>query len=136
MQKDIMEAYYAKEEDLDTRNYHIRLFDRSAIDPIVYSILTSQNREEAQARKTLLVRTAAFAKALSKYKSKDSIVILLKTVPEWLVDDGVRSLERQDDCLKIFRELLAELQISYREFGEESKFLEERVTVTMGLAGL
>ncbi|KAF4616516.1 hypothetical protein D9613_008906 [Agrocybe pediades] len=134
MQQDIMEAYFAKENELDARNHPIRLFDRSAIDPIVYAILTSKNDEEARERKKFLVETPTFTKALAKYRSNNCIIIMLKTVEEWLVDDGVRSLEKQEDCLKIFRALLKELNISYHELGEESKFLQERVILTLGWA--
>ncbi|KDR76561.1 hypothetical protein GALMADRAFT_1328419 [Galerina marginata CBS 339.88] len=134
MQKDIMDAHYVRERLLDDLQCPIRLFDRSALDPIVYAILTSESEDEVNDRKTLLMKPEEFQVALARYKSKNSIVILLKPVPEWLKDDGVRSLENQEQCLDIFRSLLAELGIEYHEFGKEAKFLEERVNCTMGLA--
>lgn len=134
MQQDIMEAHFQQEERLDELGYRIRLFDRSALDPVVYAILTSKDSDEGNARKTFLLETDKFRRVLARYRSKDSIVVLLKPVPQWLCDDGVRSMEQPDVCLDIFRALLAHLHIEYREFGKEMKLLEERVTSIMGLA--
>jgi nicotinamide riboside kinase len=133
MQQDIMDAHFQCEEVLDAMKEPIRLFDRSALDPIVYAILTSQSLEEANARKAFLVGSEKFQRVLQKYRSEKSIVVLLNPVPEWLVDDGVRSLESQNECTTIFKELLNSLQVDYYELGAEMKFIQERVVAVMGL---
>ncbi|KJA16697.1 hypothetical protein HYPSUDRAFT_47062 [Hypholoma sublateritium FD-334 SS-4] len=133
MQQDIMDAYFHREEELDGLEEPIRLFDRSAMDPIVYALLTSKTQEEANARKAFLTASDHFQRVLEKYQSPESIVVLLDPVAEWLVDDGVRSLESQTECLAIFKELLKSLKVDYYEFGRHTKFLHERVTVTLGL---
>lgn len=140
MQRAIMEAHFQREEVLDEKKLDppIRLFDRSAIDPIVYAILTSKSPSSALARKAALTDTDTFRKALGeeKYTSPNAVIVLLKPVKEWVQDDGVRSLEDLERCVGIFREVLAELGVQYREFGEEEKRLEERVVRVMGFAGL
>lgn len=133
MQQDIMDAYFHREEELDELEEPIRLFDRSAMDAIVYALLTSKTQEEANARKAFLTASDNFQKVLEKYRSIESIVILLHPVAEWLVDDGIRSLENHTDCSMIFKELLKSLKVNYHEFGCDTKFLHERVTVTLGL---
>ncbi|KAF8970320.1 AAA domain-containing protein [Flammula alnicola] len=120
MQKDIMDAHFQREDRLDAIHCPIRLFDRSAIDPIVYAILTSGSTEEARLRQAFLTESNEFQGC-----SKDT---------KWLVDDGVRSTENQQECIEIFKRLLKELGVHYYEFGSEMKFLQERVVVTMGLA--
>lgn len=131
MQEDIMEAHFSREQE--SRAAHaIRVCDRTAIDPIVYAILTAHDEEEARRKQNHLTRSANFQKALQHYRQ--SIVILLKPVAEWVVDDGIRSTENQDRCLEIYRQLLGEMDISYYEFGRELMFLPERVGIVMGLA--
>lgn len=132
MQEDIMEAHFLLEAE--SKVHAIRVWDRTAIDPIVYAILTSRDAEEARRKQDHLTHTANFQKALQKYRQ--SIVILLKPVAEWLVDDGIRCTENQDKCLEIYKRLLAEMDISYYEFGRETMFLPERVGIIMGLARL
>ena len=127
-----MEAHFLFEQD--SMAYAIRVCDRTAIDPVVYAILTSRDEEESRERQNHLTRSANFQKALQQYRK--SIVVLLKPVAEWLIDDGVRSTENQDKCLQIYRRLLAEMDISYYEFGTEMMFLPERVGFVMGLARL
>jgi hypothetical protein len=134
MQQDIMEAYFEREHSLQENNYPTRLFDRSAIDPIVYAILTSKDSDEARSRQDLLTRSEKFQKVLRRYKSRASILVLLTPVPEWLVDDGVRSTENQDTCTRIFRELLEELGVPYFELGRECLHLPERVTAILRFA--
>ena len=131
MQEDIMEAHLLLEEE--SMVHAVRVYDRTAIDPIVYAILTSCDEEEAK-RKQHLTRSANFQKVLQRYRQ--SIVVLLKPVAEWLVDDGIRSTENQDKCLQIYRRLLGEMEISYYEIGREAMFLQERVGIIMGLARL
>ncbi len=128
-----MDAYFHREQELDELEEPIRLFDRSAMDAIVYALLTSKTQEEADARKAFLTSSNNFQKVIDKYRSTDTIVILLAPVTEWLVDDGIRSLESQADCFAMFKELLKSLGVNYHEFGCDMKFLHERVTMALGL---
>ena len=132
MQEDIMEAHFLFEQE--SMKHAVRVCDRTAIDPIVYAILTSRDEEESRSKENHLTRSANFQKALQQYRK--SIVILLKPVAEWMVDDGIRSTENQDECLQIYRRLLAEMDVPYYEFGREIMFLPERVGFVMGLARL
>ena len=132
MQEDIMEAHFILEQE--SMAHDVRVYDRTAIDPIVYAILTSRDEEESRGKQNHLTRSANFQKALQQYRK--SIVILLKPVAEWLVDDGIRSTEDQEKCLQIYRRLLAEMDVPYYEFGREIMFLPERVGFVMGLARL
>ena len=128
-----MEAHLVFEEE-SLAAHSVRVCDRAAIDPVVYAILTSRDEEEARRRQNHLTHSANFEKALQRYRQ--SIVILLKPVAEWLVDDGIRNTERQDECLQLYKSLLREMDIPYYEFGRESMFLPERVGIVMGLAKL
>ena len=132
MQEDIMEAHLILEEE--SMAHTVRVYDRTAIDPIVYAILTSRDEEDAKRKEHHLTHSANFQKVLQRYRQ--SIVILLKPVAGWLVDDGIRSTENQDNCLQIYRKLLGEMDISYYEIGREAMFLAERVGIIMGLARL
>ena len=132
MQEDIMEAHFLYEQR--SMAHAVRVCDRTVLDPIVYAILTSRNEEESRGKQNHLTRSANFQKALQQYRK--SIVILLKPVAEWLVDDGIRSTENPDNCLQIYRRLLAEMDVPYYEFGREMMFLPERVGFVMGLARL
>ena len=127
-----MEAHFLFEQE--SMKHTVRVCDRTAIDPIVYAILTSRDEEESRSKENHLTRSANFQKALQQYRK--SIVILLKPVAEWMVDDGIRSTENQDECLQIYRRLLAEMDVPYYEFGREIMFLPERVGFVMGLARL
>ena len=133
MQEDIMEAHFLHEQE-SMAAHAVRVCDRTAIDPIVYAALTSRDEEEAKRKQNHLTRSANFQKALQQYRQ--SIVILLKPVAEWLIDDGIRSIENQNKCLEIYRQLLAEMDVPYHEIGREVMFLPERVGIIMGLARL
>lgn len=115
------------------RKEPVRLFNRSALDPIVYAVLTSGTEEDANARKLFLVGSNNFRKMLQKYRSPKSIVLLLNPVAEWLVDDGVRSLENQEECAMLFKALLKNLEVDFHEFGWSTKSIDERVMLTVGL---
>jgi nicotinamide riboside kinase len=128
MQEDIMEAHILREEE--SMRHTVRVCDRTAIDPIVYAILTSRDEEEARKRQNHLSGSDSFQKVLQRYR--ESIVILLKPVAEWLVDDGIRSTENKDKCLQIYRRLLKEMDIPYYELGKEIMFLPERVCNGVG----
>lgn len=104
----------------------IVLSDRSAIDPIAYAVSTAANEKDARERMRVLVDTVEFQAALGRYR--DGTFVLFKPVPEWLVDDGVRSMDKQDQVFEVFRDVLRELDIPYAELGEEVKDLQARVT--------
>ncbi|PPQ66633.1 hypothetical protein CVT24_006925 [Panaeolus cyanescens] len=127
MQKAIMEGYYDRQRKLELtgNRFPIHLYDRSAIDPVIYAILTAANDTEANDRKRVLTKTVEFRNTIDK--CKQSILILLKPVDGWLVDDGVRSIERQRECLDTFQGLLEEWEIPYVEMGEEIPLLTARV---------
>jgi len=105
------------------------LSDRSAIDPVAYAVLTAANEESARERMRVLVDTPEFQAALRWYR--EGKFILFKPVPEWLVDDGVRSLDTQS--LEVFHDILKELEIPYVELGGEMKDLQARVAFAKGL---
>ena len=126
-----MEAHLLLEQE-SMAAHAVRVCDRTAIDPIVYAILTSRDEEESRRKQDHLTRCAKFQNALQQYRK--SIVVLLKPVAEWLVDDGIRSTENQDKCLQIYKRLLAEMDVSYYEFGREMMFLPERVGFIIGQA--
>lgn len=109
----------------------IVLSDRSAVDPVAYAVLTAANEGDARERMGVLVDTPEFQSALHLYRK--GTFVLFKPVPEWLVDDGVRSMEKQDRTLEVFRDILGELEIPYVELGEEIKDLQARVTFAVGL---
>lgn len=129
MQEAILDAILEKQEAESKERPAIH--DRSAIDPVVYAVLTAKDEEEAERRKRYLINTPKFQSTLNLYRQ--SIFILLKPVREWIVDDGVRSIEDLDHCCDIFRSLLKECGIPFREIGAEIGFLEERVGWLMGL---
>jgi nicotinamide riboside kinase len=101
------------------------LSDRSAIDPIVYAVSTAINEDEGRWRMRVLVDMAEFQAALGRYR--EGTFILFKAVPGWLVDDGVRSMDKQGQVLEVFREVLKELDVPYVEIGEEIRDLQARV---------
>ncbi|KAF9237758.1 AAA domain-containing protein [Melanogaster broomeanus] len=129
MQKAIMMAQLEKETQACLRagrtNKSLILSDRSGIDPIVYAVLTAKDELEARHKKSVLVGEPTFQRALHRYRK--ARFLLLNAVPEWLVDDGVRSLEQHERCIVVFREVLTELGISFYEMGGEMKDLSERV---------
>lgn len=129
MQLDIMERHLEQEEEGLASERPVILCDRSAIDPVVYAKLTSRNGDQSG----LLVNNSTFQRALKRYRKPTSIIILLTPVKEWIVDDGIRSLEHQEECLRLFRDLLKAFKIPYREISHDMKFLDERVVFTLGL---
>ncbi|KAI6122036.1 AAA domain-containing protein [Pisolithus sp. B1] len=110
------------------------LSDRSGIDPIVYAIMTAKNEGEARQKEAMLVDIPAFQMALRRYK--DAIFLLLNPVEEWLVDDGVRSLDHHEHCIKVFRQVLDKYGIKYQEIGAETKKIEDRVRLLEERMGL
>ncbi|KAG6331887.1 hypothetical protein ID866_7201 [Astraeus odoratus] len=102
------------------------LSDRSGIDPVVYAILTATDEHEARQKESELVDLPAFQLALRRYKK--AIFLLLNPVEEWLVDDGIRSLDHHERCIDIFRQLLKKFEIKYQEMGGEMKSIDDRRT--------
>lgn len=135
MQRTILNAQL--ERELEARSVASRsaarmvLSDRSAIDPVTYSVLTAANEEDERQRKRILVDTPEFQAALRWYQ--EGMFILFKPVPEWLVDDGVRSMEEWGQNLEVFRGIWRELEIPFVELGEEIKDLQSRVAFAKGL---
>ncbi|KAF7338902.1 hypothetical protein MSAN_02213400 [Mycena sanguinolenta] len=130
MQKAIMVAHLEQERENEASSAH--LCDRSAVDPIVYSIFTAASPEDAQERKKALVNLPEFQRALPRYRN--SLFILLTPVREWLKDDGFRHIGDEAEILAIFRNTLSELGIQYREIGPEMSFLPERTAFVLSLA--
>lgn len=133
MQQAILEAQL-KQEEHGRGSYPIQLCDRSAVDPVVYAVMTASGEEERQKRAGTLTDTPQFQKALQHYRN--SIFVLLAPVPEWLVDDGVRYMDNQEKTYETFKVVLRQLGIPYREIGPDMRSLEERMLVVMGLARL
>ncbi|KAJ7166538.1 AAA domain-containing protein [Mycena crocata] len=129
MQKAIMSAHLEREQqnqDADTQ-----LCDRSAIDPIVYAVFTATSPSDAQTRKEALIQMPEFQRILPQYQ--DSLFVLLKPVKAWMVDDGFRHVGDETEILALFREILSELGIRYREIGPDMWFLPERTSYVLGL---
>ncbi|THU86804.1 hypothetical protein K435DRAFT_731257 [Dendrothele bispora CBS 962.96] len=124
MQRAIMEAHLKRESEASEEN-DILLCDRSAIDPIAYAVLTTKDESHAKERMSILTSSGEFQMALERYRS--SLFILLLPVEEWLEDDGIRSLEDQDRCAEVFKRVLGELGIEYKELGPNLKDLARRV---------
>ncbi|KAJ6529210.1 AAA domain-containing protein [Mycena capillaripes] len=119
MQRAIMLAHLEKERE--NANGSAQLCDRSAVDPIVYAIFTATNQEDAETRKQALVGLPEFQSALPQYRK--SLFVLLTPVKEWVVDDGFRHVGDETKILAIFRDMLSELGIAYREIGTDMRFL-------------
>ncbi|KAF7439750.1 hypothetical protein PC9H_000086 [Pleurotus ostreatus] len=132
MQRAIMEAHLLEEEKKS--GARIQLCDRSAIDPIVYALLTAIDEHDAKEKYERLTDSEAFQRALMRYRN--AIFVLLAPVQEWLVDDGVRNTENQLEYFGLFKKTLAELDISFHEIGKEMMGLGDRVDRVLGIAQL
>ncbi|KAG8926329.1 hypothetical protein FRC02_008963 [Tulasnella sp. 418] len=116
-----------------TASDDVVLCDRSALDPIVYVGWCVSNELKTQTRKKML-DDEEFQKVLPTYQK--SLFVLLHPVEEWVVDDGVRSLEQRGLFNQELMELLSELKIPFKEIGPEVKDLQERVKLVQGWLGL
>lgn len=132
MQRAIMEAHLLEEQK--GLGYRIQLCDRSAIDPVVYAILTAADEHAAKEKYESLTASEGFQRALVRYRN--DIFVLLGPVQEWLVDDGVRSVENQLECFGLFKKTLNELEIPFYEIGNEMMGLEDRLNRVLGIAQL
>ena len=120
MQKAILLAQTEADQKARKENNRLLLSDRSAVDPVVYAYLKNV------AGAGSLIRSAEFQKVLPLYRQ--SSFLLLKPIPEWLKDDGVRSLDGQDECYFAFKDVLKMLEIPFWEMDETCMDLEIRVT--------
>ncbi|EMD32885.1 hypothetical protein CERSUDRAFT_87609 [Gelatoporia subvermispora B] len=126
MQYAIMAAQLAAEErvlQMPLEGDIIMLSDRSAIDPIVYAA-TSEVPGAAE-RERLLLGDGAFRAILPFYRR--SLFVLLQPVIEWIVDDGVRSLEDPWRYNSALMKTLDGLEIPYVQIGEETKNIQARI---------
>ena len=134
MQRTIMKAQLEQEQAArsvaDSCAIRMVLSDRSAIDPISYAVQTAANEEDGRERMGVLVDTPEFQTALRQYR--EGTFVLFNPVQEWLVDDGVRSMDSQGQTA-VFRGILKELEIPYVELGEEIKDLQARVAFVKAL---
>ncbi|EJD42901.1 hypothetical protein AURDEDRAFT_114910 [Auricularia subglabra TFB-10046 SS5] len=128
MQRAILVAQVAAEERaLQTASeVLILLCDRSAVDPLVYAAL---GFADGPTRQQELMRAPEFQAVLDRYRA--SLFVLLAPIAEWVVDDGVRSLERPHDYLQIFKGTLQSLGVQTRELGEDVRDLSTRVDKTI-----
>lgn len=128
MQSAIMMAQLEREVEVYERarstGETLILSDRSGVDPVIYAVLTAKDERQARQRRNILVKHPTFESALKRYQKAK--FLLLRPVPEWFVDDGVRSLEQHARSLQVYRAVLADLGIPYHEIGEEMKDLSER----------
>jgi nicotinamide riboside kinase len=107
--------------------HKIILNDTSAIDPIIYTYLFSPTTDEAEQRRKNMFARPEFQEVLSRYKSSSSRFFLLEPVPEWVEDDGVRSLDDHERCLSVFMDTLQQLGINYEVIGGEIMDLKVRM---------
>ncbi|KAA1476796.1 hypothetical protein DENSPDRAFT_785522 [Dentipellis sp. KUC8613] len=126
MQRAIMHAQLAEDARARIGNARgIVLSDRSAVDAVVYAALADAADHDGGSRSRTLLAAPELQAALPAYRA--STFVLLAPVAEWLVDDGVRSLEDGWACFGEFRRMLGELGIPFVELGSSCRWLEERV---------
>ena len=146
MQQAILEAQLKAEGDAlaflassDPTREKVLLSDRCAIDALVYT----RKFVSEDAYKTLC-ETSEFQEALRRYrgervKGNDGacvLFILTLLVAEWLIDDGIRSVDEPEDILEEFRCVLNELEIPFVELGSEIMELSRRVEWVVSKARL
>ncbi|KAI0268683.1 AAA domain-containing protein [Gloeopeniophorella convolvens] len=125
MQAQLRQDTRARDAARSTGGRRIVLSDRSAVDAVVYAALN--DADDGGTRSRTLLSSPEFQATLPAYRQ--STFFLLLPIAEWMVDDGVRSLEDQWGCIRVFRTLLRDLGIAYYEVGEGCRWLEERVAV-------
>ena len=76
----------------------------------------------------------AFQAALHRHRGETCI--LFGPAPGWLVDDGVRSIEKQGQTFEAFQNILKESEIPYVELGEEIKDHQARVAFAKRLTNV
>ena len=133
MQRDIMLAHIHDEWRAREEAPGLVLCDRSAIDPVVYSILMSSDERDAHERRDQLIQMDEFQFILPFYRH--SLFFLLEPVEEWVVDDGIRLIENSRLCFEMFQATLQSLGIEYHVIGKDTKPILERVAVVTKLVG-
>jgi hypothetical protein len=104
------------------RGHGLMLSDRCVLDAVAYGLLS----DDGQNGRALL-HSRTVRRALNEvYRTRGAHFVLLAPVADWIVDDGVRSIDN-GACVDVFRKLLGELGIRYLELGESCRLLEERV---------
>ncbi|KAL4246290.1 P-loop containing nucleoside triphosphate hydrolase [Abortiporus biennis] len=101
------------------------LSDRSAVDPIVYASMPET--VDASEIRQRLINDVRFQEVLPLYRK--SLFIVLQPVKEWVVDDGVRSLEDPWRYNQILARTLDELGVPFVELGEGIRDLRERLEI-------
>jgi nicotinamide riboside kinase len=107
------------------------LSDRCAIDALVYAVLTAEDEEVGKRRWDVVVSSTAFQSALPSYRA--ALVILLEPVPEWLFDDGIRSLDEPTRCFDTFVTVLRQLAVPYHRLGPGTPDLAKRVDLVLDI---
>jgi len=126
MQNDIFQAQIEKEDSyLLSRTKFIS--DRSAIDPLVY--LMQYSGTNLLDRITSRVK---WQKVRERYgDAKESLVVLLLPVEDFLIDDDIRYMAKSThdwhSLAATFQRFLHEQDISAIEFGEECRDIGNRV---------
>ncbi|KAI0684614.1 AAA domain-containing protein [Cytidiella melzeri] len=128
MQHAIMQAQVAEEKRVlsmpqDERSRVWLLSDRSAVDPIVYA--STSGVPEAGEMRNRLLHQQSFLDALPLYRT--SLFVALSAVPEWIEDDGVRSLDDPSNYHTQLCNILSELGISFVKIGDNMRNLTRRV---------
>ncbi|KAI0343648.1 hypothetical protein BDW22DRAFT_1356136 [Trametopsis cervina] len=99
------------------------LSDRSAVDPVVYA--STSGTPEAEIMRRRLMLEPDFLREVLWYR--EALFVVLSPVPEWLEDDGIRSLDDPSSYHTTLCNLLTELNIPFIQIDEEMKDLTERV---------
>lgn len=126
LQHDIFKAQVEKEVTF-IRAGTAFVSDRSAVDPLIY--LFHYSGREAMNR---IASTEEWRKVRDRYAdTKQSLVILLSPVPEFLVDDNVRYMSKSLDDWHLlaanFRLFLVEEEIPFIEMGKDVLDIKDRV---------
>ncbi|RPD58075.1 hypothetical protein L227DRAFT_577438 [Lentinus tigrinus ALCF2SS1-6] len=107
--------------DEDGTDPHLPILsDRSAVDPIVYA--GTSTVAGAEERRRRLLEDETFQVVLPFYRQS-----LFEPVAEWLVDDGVRSMEDPRRYGEALHSTLAEFEIPYITLGEAMRDISQRV---------
>jgi hypothetical protein len=126
MQHDIFHAQLEKEDSyLESGTNFVS--DRSAIDPLVYLMHYSGTKSLDK-----MTSGVEWRKVRERYgDTKESLVVLLLPVDEFLIDDHIRymakSIQDWHSLAASFQRFLHEQDISAIEFGEERRDIGNRV---------
>src|SRR5271170_5576290 len=126
MQNDIFHAQLEKEDSyLESGTNFVS--DRSAIDPLVYLMHYSGTNMADK-----IISRVEWQKVRERYGDmKESLVVLLLPVEEFLIDDDIRymakSIQDWHSLAASFQRFLHEQDISAIEFGEECRNIGNRV---------